>query len=158
MTAETFDRSKVRILFLCVHNSGRSQMAEALLRERAPESVTVESAGFEPRPVLPEAVLAMKDLGIDISGAQPKAVFDLYREGRIYDYVVTVCDEATAERCPIFPGFAKRVHWSFPDPSDAQGNDSERLAAVMAIRDMIRTQLDEWLPQILQQPRKASRT
>jgi arsenate reductase len=133
-------------------------MAEALLRERAPESVTVESAGFEPRPVLPEAVLAMKDLGIDISGAQPKAVFDLYREGRIYDYVVTVCDEATAERCPIFPGFAKRVHWSFPDPSDAQGNDSERLAAVMAIRDMIRTQLDEWLPQILQQPRKASRT
>lgn len=157
MNPETSGRSKLRILFLCVHNSGRSQMAEALLRGLAPESVTVESAGFEPRPVLSEAVLAMKDLGIDISGAQSKAVFDLYREGRIYDYVVTVCDEATAERCPIFPGFAKRVHWSFPDPSDAQGNDSERLAAVMVIRDMIRTQLDEWLPKILQQPRKVSR-
>lgn len=138
---------KVRVLFLCVHNSARSQMAEALLRALAPDSCTVESAGFEPRSVLPEAVTAMKLAGIDIAGAQPKAVFDLYRAGRIYDFVITVCDEATAEQCPIFPGVCERVHWTFPDPSATRGTEAERLAQVVQIRDAIEACIEEWLEQ-----------
>ena len=87
----------------------------------------------------------MSLIGIDISGAQSKAVFDLYRAGRIFDYVVAVCDEATAERCPIFPGVCERIHWNFADPSLAEGGDAERLQLVVQIRDQIKLRLEAWL-------------
>src|SRR5688572_21250364 len=106
-----------RVLFVCVHNSARSQMAEALLRRLGGDRFIVESAGFEPESVEPLAVAAMSAVGIDIGGAKSQAVFDLFRAGRRYDYVISVCDAATAERCPIFPGFARRLTWSFTDPS-----------------------------------------
>jgi arsenate reductase len=122
-------------------------MAEALLRHLAPQSFEVESAGFEPRSVLPEAAAAMLQLGIDISGAKSKAVFDLFREGRIYDYVVTVCDEAAAEQCPIFPGVCKRVHWTFPDPS-APDTSAQRLEVAVRVRDQIKRQLEAWVAEL----------
>ena len=133
------------MLFVCVHNAARSQLAEALLRHLAPDSCVVESAGFEPLPVLPDAVRAMSLLGLDISGASSKALFDLYRAGRIFDYVITVCDEATAERCPIFPGVCERVHWNFADPSATEGTDAERLRQVVQSRDQIKLRLEAWL-------------
>jgi arsenate reductase (thioredoxin) len=138
----------LRVLFLSVHNSARSQMAQALLRHLAGERFTVESAGFEPRPVLAEAVQAMNLLGIDIGEAQPKAVFDLYRAGRIFDYVVSVCDEATAERCPIFPGLCKRLHWTFEDPSAVDGTAAQRLEFAVGVRDRIRSRIVAWLAEL----------
>ncbi|HEY6561788.1 MAG TPA: arsenate reductase ArsC [Polyangiaceae bacterium] len=139
---------KLRVLFLCVHNSGRSQMAEALLRAIAGDRFTVESAGFEPRPVLPQAVEAMRLAGFDISDAKSKSVFALFREGRIYEYVITVCDEGTAERCPIFPGICQRIHWTFPDPSAAPGSDAERLAFTIEVREQIRACIERWLSEL----------
>jgi arsenate reductase len=92
----------------------------------------------------------MKTVGIDISSAESKAVFDLYRAGRIYDYVVTVCDEATAEHCPIFPGVCQRLHWTFPDPSEVAGTSDERRVAA-DVRDLIKTRLEAWLKELEQQ-------
>jgi arsenate reductase len=125
-------------------------MAEALLRHLAGDTFEAESAGFEPRPVLEEAKAAMKLLGIDIGAAESRAVFDLFRAGRRFDYVITVCDEASAEQCPIFPGVCERVHWTFPDPSAASGTRDERLAQVVEIRDMIRRQIETWLSDMRQ--------
>lgn len=138
----------MRVLFLCVHNAARSQMAEALLRQLAGERFVVESAGFEPAPVNPLAIAAMREIGVDISAAKPKAVFDLYREGRRYDYVITVCDAATAERCPIFPGFTKRLAWSFANPADFVGTDAERLEQTVIVREAIHKKLAEWLREL----------
>jgi protein-tyrosine-phosphatase len=135
----------IRVLFVCVHNSARSQMAEALLQHIAGERFTVESAGFDPRPVLPEAVQAMKLLGIDLSHAEAKVVFDLYRAGRIFDYVISVCDEATAERCPIFPGVCKRLHWTFADPSAVDGTPAQRLEFALGVRDRIKSRIEDWV-------------
>jgi arsenate reductase len=139
------DAPSVRVLFLCVHNSARSQMAEALLRHLGGGFYVVESAGFETRAVLPEAIAAMQLLNLDISQARSKTVFDLFREGRVYDYVITVCDEATAEQCPIFPGICERVHWTFPDPSEVTGTDEERLTQVVQIRDAIKDRIEAWV-------------
>jgi arsenate reductase len=122
-------------------------MAEALLRKHASHWFEVESAGFEPRGVLPAAVSAMKQVGIDIGDATAKSVFDLYRAGRIYHYVVTVCDEATAEQCPIFPGICERVHWTFPDPS-AGASDGDRLALAVDVREQIDARIRGWLSEL----------
>src|ERR1043165_6218466 len=107
---------KIRVLFVCVHNSARSQMAEAFLNSLAPKQFEAASAGLEAGKLNPYAVEVMKEEGIDISGNKTKVVFDLYKDGGLYNYVITVCDEANAERCPIFPGVRKTLHWSFPDP------------------------------------------
>jgi arsenate reductase len=109
--------SKYKILFVCIHNSARSQMAEALLKKYGSEHFEAESAGLEPRKLNPNVVEVMKEIRIDISDNGTQSVFDLFRKGRLYNAVVTVCDEASAESCPIFPGRVKRVAWSFADPS-----------------------------------------
>ena len=106
--------SKIKVLFVCIHNSARSQMAEAFLNSLAPKHFEAESAGLEAGTLNPHAVLVMKEESIDISDNKTKVVFDLYKEGRLYNYVITVCDEASAEKCPIFPGVKKMLHWSFP--------------------------------------------
>jgi arsenate reductase len=137
-----------RVLFVCVHNAARSQMAEALLRQLGGAGFLVESAGFEPAPVNPLAIAAMREIGIDISAATPKAVFDLFREGRRFDYVITVCDAAIAERCPIFPGFTKRLAWSFANPADFVGTDAERLEQTVIVREAIHKKLVEWLREL----------
>lgn len=136
---------KPSVLFVCVHNSARSQIAEALLQKWAGDRFTVESAGLKPGTLNPLAVEVMRQVGIDISSNQTKSVFDFFRQGRIYRYIITVCDEANAEQCPVFPGMADRIHWSFPDPSRFQGTWEEQLAQASRLRDEIEVKIRDWL-------------
>ncbi|MBV9080720.1 MAG: arsenate reductase ArsC, partial [Elusimicrobia bacterium] len=122
-----------KVLFVCIHNSARSQMAEALLKKIGGKDFLVESAGIEPGKLNPIAVAAMAEMGVDISKNQTKKAADMVRQGRVFDYVITVCDETNAERCPVFPGQAKRLHWGFEDPSALKGTVAERLARTIAI-------------------------
>lgn len=135
--------SKIRILFVCVHNSARSQIAEAFLTALAGDRFEALSAGLEPGTLLPEAVTVMKEVGINISNNKTKSVFDFYQSGELFSHVITVCDETAAERCPIFVGVTKRIHWSFPDPSALTGTLEERLAGTRKIRDMIKSAIEE---------------
>ena len=129
---------KKRVLFLCTHNSARSQMAEGLLRHDADNRFVVESAGTKPSHVRPEAIAVMKELGIDISGHRSKSVEDF--ADREFDYVLTVCDNAK-ESCPVFPGHANRLHRNFDDPAAAEGSETARLAVFRRVRDEIRDYL-----------------
>lgn len=138
--------SKTRVLFVCVHNSARSQMAEAFLNTLYGDHFEAMSAGLEPGVLNPYVVRAMQEVGIDIAGAATKSVFALCQAGHLYSYVVTVCDPEAAERCPIFPGVTRRLHWGFPDPSLAAGNDEEIMTQVRRVRDAIRRQVESWAP------------
>ncbi len=131
-------KKKIKVLFVCVHNSARSQMAEAFLKQLGDSRFEAQSAGLETGGLNPLAVEVMREVGIDLSAKQTHGVFDFYKRGAIFNYVITVCDEAGAERCPIFPGIAKRLHWSFSDPAALQGSREEKLAATRRIRDAIR--------------------
>lgn len=135
-----------RVLFLCVHNSARSQLGEAWLRRLGGQDYQVESAGLEPGRLNPYVVRALQEEGIDISSKATRSVFDLYQAGRSYDYVVTVCSPEAAERCPIFPGGGRRLHWSFPDPAAFTGSEEEVMAQVRALRDAIREKVREFVP------------
>jgi arsenate reductase len=137
-----------RVLFVCIHNSARSQMAEAWLRHLAGERFEVESAGLEPGKLNPFVVEAMKEVGIDISHHVPKGVQDLFAAGRTYDYVIAVCDKEAAEKCPLFPGGAVRLHWSFPDPSAATGDHNNKLRIAAEVRDTIKSTLERWLREL----------
>jgi len=137
--------SELKVLFVCIHNSGRSQMAEAFLNRFGGQKFQAESAGLEPGTLNPLVVRAMAETGIDISGNKTKCVTDFLQQGKTYDYVVTVCDESSAERCPVFPGSAQRVHWSFPDLSALTGTEEQKLGRVREIRDQIRAKVMEWL-------------
>jgi arsenate reductase (thioredoxin) len=128
-----------RVLFLCTHNSARSQMAEGLLRDIAGDRFEVFSAGTEATRVRPEAISVMAEMGVDIS-AQKSETLDRYL-GESLDLVVTVCDDAN-ESCPVFPGARERLHWSFPDPSKAAGGYDERLLAFRNVRDRIRARIE----------------
>ena len=123
-----------RVLILCTGNSARSQMAEGILRHIAGDRFEVESAGVDPSSVRREAIEAMREIGIDISSHRSTSVEEF--SGQEFDYVITVCDNA-AEHCPVFPGEAKRVHWSFEDPAAVEGNDEERLVSFRTVRDQI---------------------
>lgn len=142
----------VRVLFLCTHNSARSQMAEALLRHLGGDQFEVYSAGTEETRVHPLAIEAMQAVGIDISGARSKHLREFL--GQDFDYVITVCDRA-AESCPIFPGDPKRIHWSFPDPSAVEGSEDERRRAFARVRDEITLRLRTWI-QLPHAPRAAA--
>ncbi len=135
----------IKVLFVCVHNSARSQMAEAYLNHFGEGRFEAESAGLEPGRLNPRIVQVMKEDGIDISGNQTKSVFDMFKRGGLYNFVVTVCDETSAERCPIFPGVAKRLHWSFEDPSSLSGTEEEKLRHTRKIRDEIRSKITRWI-------------
>jgi arsenate reductase (thioredoxin) len=139
-------------LFVCIHNSARSQMAEAWLNHLCEGRITAESAGLEPGTINPLAIEVMQEVGIDISGKKTQGVFDLFKAGRLFNYVITVCDGASAERCPIFVGVTKRVHWSFPDPGTVTGTHEEKLAQVRIIRDQIRETVAEWCLEICPNP------
>jgi len=136
---------KRRVLFLCIHNSARSQMAAAFLKQISGDRFEVESAGLEPGKLNPLAVAAMKDADIDISGNGTQSVFELFKAGRRFQYVISVCDAASAERCPIFPGVTTRLNWTFADPSAFTGTDAERLKQTIAVRDEIRAKVQEWV-------------
>ena len=137
-----------RVLFICIRNSARSQMAEAFLNAMCGEEFVAESAGLEPGTLSPLAVDAMRDVGIDISSKSTQSVFDVFKAGRLYSYVITVCDDVSAETCPIFPGIVKRLHWSIPDPASIDGSWENRLSGTIEIRNMIRTRVAEFCGQL----------
>src|SRR3982075_3151871 len=118
---------KKKVLFICVHNSARSQMAAALLNKRCGEFFEARSAGLEPGTLNPLAVEVLLEMEIDISKNKTQAVFDVFKSAELFAYVIPVCDESEAEKCPIFPGVATRLHWSFPDPSKLTGTFEEKL-------------------------------
>lgn len=132
---------KKRVLILCTGNSARSQMAEGLLRHLAGDGFEVNSAGTHPSTLNPYAVLAMAEIGIDIRDQYSKSLDQFLQQE--FDYVITVCDRA-AESCPLFPGLAKRIHWSFPDPAAVEGDHQEKFTAFVQVRDAIKTQLENW--------------
>lgn len=138
---------KKKVLFVCIHNSARSQMAEAFLNQICGKEYEAQSAGIEPGKLNPVVVQAMREIGIDISGNATKSVADMLRSGQKFDYVVTVCDETSAERCPAFPGGTTRLHWGFPDPSGFQGTPEEKLARTREVRDTIRRKIQDWCAQ-----------
>lgn len=134
--------SKARVLFLCTHNSARSQMAEGLLRAMAGDRFEVASAGTEQTHVRPQAIKVMAEKGIDLGAHTSKTLDRFLHEP--WGFVITVCDSAN-EACPVFPAAATRLHWSFPDPSRATGTETEKLAVFRQVRDMIAARLTEWL-------------
>jgi arsenate reductase (thioredoxin) len=134
--------ARQRVLFLCTHNSARSQMAEGLLRHLAGDRFEVVSAGTEATSVRPEAIEAMAELGVDISGQSSKTLERYLEEP--FDHVVTVCDDAN-EACPVFPGATSRLHWSFRDPSREEGSEEERLEVFRTVRDEIQVRIREEL-------------
>ncbi len=143
---------KSKVLFVCIHNSARSQMAEAFLNQICGKEFEAHSAGLEPGNLNPIVVEAMREIGIDISGNQTKAVFDMFKSGKTFQYVITVCDETSAERCPIFPGVTKRLHWSFADPSSFPGTHEEKLTKTREVRDTIKARVEAWCAQMCGQP------
>jgi len=126
---------KARVLFLCTHNSARSQIAEGLLRHLAGDRFEAFSAGTEATHVRPLAIRAMDEIGVDISGQESKTLERYLSEP--FDYVITVCDDAN-EACPFFSGGRNRLHWSLPDPSAAEGTEEERLAIFRSVRDQLK--------------------
>jgi arsenate reductase len=134
--------TKRRVLFLCTHNSARSQMAEGFLRHLAGDRFEVESAGTEETRVHPLAVQTMREVGVDLSRHRSKTLDRFLDEP--WDHVITVCDHAQ-ERCPLFPRGATRLHWSFEDPSRASGGNEERLVVFRRIRDEIGGRVKAWL-------------
>lgn len=138
-----------KVLFICIHNSARSQMAEELLRKMAGDRFEAASAGLEPGAVNPLVVKALTEEGIDISGKKTVSAFDLLKQGKFFTYVVTVCDETAAESCPIFPGTRERIHWGFPDPSAFTGSDEEKLERIREIRDAIKKRISDWVAELV---------
>lgn len=136
---------KIKILFVCIHNSARSQMAEVFVNEYYNEKFTAESAGLEPGTLNPLVVKSMAEIGIDISSNKTKDVFDFFKAGKIFNYVITVCDEASGQRCPIFPGALKKINWSFEDPSSFAGTEDEKLIKIAKVRDAIKIKVEEFI-------------
>ena len=135
---------KQKVLFVCIHNSARSQMAEAFLNRLGGDHFEAESAGLEPGKLNPVVVEAMREAGFDLAGRPAKSVASMIERGPHFDYVIAVCDEASAERCPTFPGAARRLHWPFPDPSGFTGTPEEKLEGTRQVRDAIRARIEAW--------------
>jgi arsenate reductase (thioredoxin) len=136
---------KIKVLFVCIHNSARSQMAEAFLNHLAGDKFEATSAGLEKGTLNPLAIRIMSEVGIDISKNQTKDVFEFYKNGRLFNYVVTVCDAANSERCPIFPSASKTLHWSFDDPSSLSGTEEEKLGKTRKVRDEIEAEVRKFI-------------
>jgi arsenate reductase len=135
---------KKKVLFICVHNSARSQMAAALLNEICGEFFEPQSAGLEPGTLNPLAVEALQEIGIDISGNKTQSVFDVFKSGQLFPYVITVCSESESKGCPIFAGVTKRLHWPFNDPSQFTGTHAQKLAKTQELLQEIRTKIDDF--------------
>lgn len=150
---DDYQHTKIRVLFLCIGNSCRSQMAEALLRKHAPDRFSAFSAGIEPSAVNPFTIRVLQEIGVDTGDLFSKSL-NKYIEAPAFDYLITVCSDAE-ERCPVFPGAGKRLHWPFEDPAKFIGSDQEKLAQFRIIRDQIDQRISNWLkefPAKLQNP------
>jgi arsenate reductase len=140
--------TRKNVLFVCIHNSSRSQMAETFLNDLCDEQFEAHSAGIEPGKLNPIVVEAMQEIGLDISRNLTKSVSSMLESGKTFAFVITVCDETSAERCPVFPGGTTRLHWGFPDPSALQGSHDEKLAQTRQIRDAIKTKVEQWCAEV----------
>lgn len=136
---------KIKVLFVCIHNSARSQMAEKFLNELGKERFIAESAGIEPGVLNPTVVKVMKESGFDISKNKTKSVMDILKSGKTFDFVITVCDPQAAEKCPIFPGKVTRLHWEFKDPSSFIGTDDEKFLFTKTVRDEINDKIKQFI-------------
>jgi arsenate reductase (thioredoxin) len=134
-----------KILFVCIHNSARSQMAEAFLNKYGKDQYLAESAGIEPGKMNPNVVKVMQEVGIDLSKKKTQGVFDLLKQGKSYNAVITVCDAASAEKCPVFPGKGKRLAWSFEDPSAFKGTEQEILENTRRVRNEIKKAVQDFI-------------
>ena len=137
--------NRPRVLFICVHNGGRSQMCEAFLKYYAGDRFDAQSAGLEPGELNSLVVEVMAEIGIDISQNKTKDVFETWKRGEAFQYVIAVCDAESTEKCPIFPGVTKRLHWPFHDPSKVTGTYEQKLQKVREIRDEIASRVQDWL-------------
>ena len=135
---------KKRVLIICEHNSARSQIAAAYLLKFGSDDYDVDSAGLEPAELNPLAVAVMKEAGIDISDQKPQSVFGLFQQGKLYQTIITVCQPA-ADKCPIFPGVVKRLHWPFDDPAQFEGTWEQKLSQTRQVRDKIENAVKEWI-------------
>jgi len=136
---------KQKVLFICVHNSARSQMAEAYLNKLGGKKFKAESAGLQPGTLNPFAVKAMKKDGIDISRNKTQSVMDIFNQGKHYAYVISVCSKADSEQCPVFPGKSIKLHWPFDDPSCFKGTPAEKLKATIKIRNQIKAKISKFI-------------
>lgn len=136
---------KIKVLFVCVHNSARSQMAEAFMNVLFSDQFYAESAGLEPGTLNPHVINVMQELGIDISNNTCDDVFEIYKSGKLFHYIITVCNKEAAERCPVFPGAVKTINWSFEDPSQLQGTYQERMDRTIQIRDQIKSKIVDFV-------------
>lgn len=134
--------ARKKILFICVHNSARSQMAAALTNRACGDYFEADSAGLEPGKLNPLVIEALQEIGINISENKTQRVFDVLKSGQIFQYVITVCSEAEAEGCPIFPGVTTRLQWPFDDPSKFTGDHDQRLEQTRRVRDQIAARID----------------
>ncbi len=137
--------NKTRVLFICVHNSGRSQIAEEYLKRIAGDHFEVESAGLKPTNLHPLVQRVLEEDGFDLSDKKTRSAWDLFREGKLYKYVITVCDKAHEKDCPIFPKPYTQLNWPFPDPESFTGNDEEKLAQLRSLRDSIKMRVQEFV-------------
>jgi len=137
--------AKIKVLFVCSENTTRSQMAQAWLTHLCGDRFEAHSAGIHPgKEVHPFAVRVMKEVGIDLSAHRTQSVFDVYKSGAVFNYIITVCDQASAEKCPVFLGLVRQIHWDVPDPSDHGGSDQEELQAMREMRDAMRDSIEQW--------------
>ena len=142
---ESIDVAMEKVLFVCIHNSARSQMAEAFLNQLGEGQFIAESAGLEPGELNSVVVEVMREIGLDLSGNSCDAIDDFLPRSEEFTFVVTVCDETATERCPTFPGEVKRLHWGFPDPSAFEGSFEDRLERTREVRDLIKARVAEWV-------------
>ena len=140
--------SRPRVLFMCVHNGGRGQMCEAFLKHYAGDRFDAQSAGLEPGELNPLAVGSMAEIGMDISQNKTKSVFEVWKSGDVFQHVVAVCDVESAERCPIFPGLTKCLHWPFHDRLKVTGTYEQKLEKVRQIRDEFAATIQDWLASV----------
>ena len=139
--SKEYPMEPIRVLFVCQHNSARSQIAETYLRHLGKDRFKVESSGLEPTEINPLVIEIMKEEGFDLSNNTTTDVFDLFREGRLFQYVIAVCSPEVEKKCPMFPGVTDRLNWPFPDPAKVTGTHEEQLAAIRSIRDDIKTKI-----------------
>jgi len=137
--------NKERVLFVCADNSARSQMAEAFLKQMAPDKFFVESAGIDPKTLDLLVIEVMSEIGIDISQNKTSSSHDFFEQGNRYEYVIALCDAASSYKCPIFPNIKQRLNWIFDDPSDLLGDKATKLVQLRTIRDQIRKRVQEWV-------------
>ncbi|NOR45178.1 MAG: arsenate reductase ArsC [Candidatus Delongbacteria bacterium] len=136
----------IKVLFVCIHNSARSQMAEAFANLYGKGEIIAKSAGLEKGKLNPFVVEVMHDINIDISKNDTNTVEEFISDGKKFDYLITVCDETNGERCPIYPGLVKdRIHWTFEDPSSFEGTDKEKLQFTRKVRNQIKVKIEEFV-------------